>query len=234
MSRVTISCDRLTPCPAPVDLAARLVSGAELPPGADARLSLAYTIVVLEWDGDTGGGSVPELFDDPDVLHVPTLSGAVVLLPDNGDGDPWTATDIAERLGGKAWAAVSNRSRLDVMSGHAEASEVLAIVRAARRPLGVYELEDVLVEYAVARSDAVSDRLVSIIRSLRTSPTLFDTLAVLISEEHNRNRAAAELFIHRSTLDYRLGRIEEITGYHPLSRRGAQVFSLAMTMFALS
>jgi hypothetical protein len=234
MSQATAGADRLTACPAPVDLAARLISGAELPAGADARLALAYTIVVLEWVDASRAGSVTELFDDPDALHVPTLAGAVVLLPDHGDGEPWTVTDIAARLGGRAWGAVANRSRLDAVAGYAEAVEVLAIVRAARKPVGVYELDDVLVEFAVARSDAVSGRLVSIIRSLKANPTLFDTLAVLLKEEHNRNRAAAELFIHRSTLDYRLGRIEEITGYHPLSRRGAQVFSLAMTMFALS
>lgn len=236
MSQVAYSCEHLTLCPprqpVPGELAARLISGADLP--AAAGLAPAYAIVVLEWVDE---GSVAELFDlfgADDMLVVPTLAGAVVLLPLLPGNDSWTSDEIAMVLGGRAWCALTHRPVADVPSGHAEAVDVLAIVRAGRKEPGVYGMDDVLVEYAVARNDAVADRLLSLVRTLRANPTLFHTLTVLVRADYHRNAAAAELFIHRSTLDYRLGRIEEITGYHPLSRRGAQVFSLAMTMFALS
>ncbi|GLZ29112.1 hypothetical protein Lesp02_13020 [Lentzea sp. NBRC 105346] len=236
MRNATLGRDRLTLCPpaATGDLATRLIDGAEVGVDDETLLASAYTVAALEWAEEPPAEPVPALFDDEDALFAPTLAGGVVLLPENPDRRTWTAGELARRLDGRAWCAVASGPRARISSSHTEAVDVLALVRASRRPPGVYELDDVLVEYAVARNDAVSDRLVSLIRSLKSSPTLFDTLAVLVRVDHNRNRAAAELFIHRSTLDYRLGRVEEITGFHPLSRRGSQLFSLAMTMFALS
>jgi DNA-binding PucR family transcriptional regulator len=62
---------------------------------------------------------------------------------------------------------------------------------------------------------------------------LYETLKAFVRCGHNRARTARELFIHRTTMDYRIRRIEEITGYDPASGRGSQVLAAAVTLFSL-
>jgi hypothetical protein len=197
-----------------------------------------YLILVIRYPDVAVADQISGFFDAYDIpgtLFTPNATGADVLVPDVDDScTRWLVDELRECLDGRAWCAMSSRARPEIPAGHQEASDVLALVLAARRPPGVYDLGDFLVEYAVAQHDAVSSSLVAIVESLIASSVGYETLDALIRADYNRTRAAGELFIHRSTLDYRLRRIEEITGYDPMSGRGVRVLGAAMTAYALS
>ncbi len=92
----------------------------------------------------------------------------------------------------------------------------------------MYSISDVLVEYAVIRHEEVTENLVAVIKPLRAHAVLWETLTALIDADYNRNKAAKNLFIHRSTLDYRLQRIASVTGCDPTSGRGVQLLTAAL------
>ncbi|EWM19115.1 CdaR family transcriptional regulator [Kutzneria sp. 744] len=139
------------------------------------------------------------------------------------------AERCAAGLGVAVRCATAHRSRERIASGYEEATDVLTLASAAGRRPGVFRLNDFLIEYAVLRQSAVVDSLLAIVKPLLANDMLRRTLAALIESDFNRNLAAQALFIHRSTLDYRIRRIEEVTGHNPMSGRGAQVLSAAMT-----
>lgn len=144
------------------------------------------------------------------------------------------ARRIREELGDGAWVSAAWRTSDDVMGGLREADDVLRIVSVLRRPPGVHRLDDVAVEYAVASNPEVSRRLVALIEPVLNRPELLRTLEVLIGADGNRARAAGELIIHRSTIDYRLGRIEALTGHSPVRVRGLQTLATALAAHALT
>lgn len=208
-----------------------------VPGGPDT--SAAYLVLVLGDPTAAVVDQVAEYFDGYGVAGTRYVIGersAVVLVPDGEDlRTTWLVEEFGEWLDGRAWCAMASRPGTEVPAGYREAADVLDLVLAAGRSPGVYVLDDVLVEYAVTQNDAVANSLVAIIASLTSSSSVwYETLAALIRADYNRSRAAAELRIHRSTLDYRLRRIEELTGYDPMSSRGVRVLGAAMTAYALS
>lgn len=103
----------------------------------------------------------------------------------------------------------------------------------AEAPARVYQLGDVAVKCAVASSPAVSRCLAALIEPVVTRPELLETLKALIAADGNRARAASELIIHRSTIDYRLQRIEQLTGHSPTSVSGMRTLCTALAARAL-
>ncbi|WP_374192733.1 helix-turn-helix domain-containing protein [Streptomyces sp. MBT62] len=62
---------------------------------------------------------------------------------------------------------------------------------------------------------------------------MLETLKALIAADGNRARAASELIIHRSTIDYRLQRIEQLTGHSPTTICGMRTLCTALAARAL-
>jgi hypothetical protein len=112
------------------------------------------------------------------------------------------------------------------------ATQLLGIVGALGLPPGVYHRADVLVEHAVARSPVSSRVLRRLIAPVMESHSLRTTLAALIAEGGNRSGAEDRLIIHRSTIDYRLTRIEQLTGQSPLTVKGLRVLTAAYALCA--
>jgi DNA-binding PucR family transcriptional regulator len=75
--------------------------------------------------------------------------------------------------------------------------------------------------------------LAALIEPVAGRPELLETLKALITADGNRARAASELIIHRSTIDYRLRRIEELTGHSPTSVSGMRTLCTALAARAL-
>ena len=124
-----------------------------------------------------------------------------------------------------AWSAGDE----DPRAAH-EAGEVLRLARGLRLAPGVYRLDDVMVEYACARSPQVSEAMIARIAPVVADPVLRPTLEAVIDARGNRSRAARELFIHRSTIDYRLNRVHEQTGHDPADSRGLQYLRTALAL----
>ncbi|HKS47159.1 MAG TPA: helix-turn-helix domain-containing protein [Amycolatopsis sp.] len=219
------------------DLVADLIAGWQPPREAESRLAKAYLIAVVNRRENAPAAQLGRIVRE--CGGPGTLVGAgpefVALIPDCDPRRTGRVVDeLAQRLGGQAWVGVASRERAAVPDGHREASDILRLVVAGGREPGVYRLEDCLVEYAVSRNETVAKSLVSLVRPLMAHPVLSETLEALIRANFNRSEAAKQMFVHRSTLDYRVHRIEEITGHDPMSNRGAQVLCAAMTTYALT
>ncbi|MEC3975531.1 PucR family transcriptional regulator [Amycolatopsis sp. H20-H5] len=169
------------------------------------------------------------------VLSALGSSGGFVLLPAE---DEARAYQLTERVHGSfsepAWMAVSWRTTAEIVLGRREASKILSLVLATERQPGAYRINDVLVEYAVVRQSVVTQKLGKIIEPLIVHAALLDTLKVLIATDGNRSQAAEKLIIHRSTLDYRVQRIEQLTGFHPGGVRGINILSTAVAAHVIS
>jgi hypothetical protein len=206
------------------DLAADLIDGRRLPQDVLDRLAAAYVVVLARRVEQQQDHRAPD-FAGHTVLST-RRSGVLVLLVPAGDSA--LLDRITGQLVQESWVSTASGPVTALEGVHAEAAEVLRLVVAGRRPAGVYTMTDVLVEHAITSNDSVATRLTELIRPLRENQMLWETLVALISADFNRNQAARELFIHRSTLDYRLQRIAKVTGCDPASGRGARLLSAAL------
>lgn len=215
-----------------LDHASDLIDGEQLPHEVLNRLAEAYVVVVTRSmvEGRAAG-------DRPDlarrgVLCTRRAGVSVLLVP---DGDTVLLDRItAELVGAGGWVATARGAVTGLAEAYAEASDVLRLVVAGRRPGGVYGLPDVLLEHAIIGNDSVAARLAEVIRPLRDEPMLWETLVALVRVDFNRNQASNDLFVHRSTMDYRMRRIAKVTGYDPGAGRGSQVLSAALIADAMA
>lgn len=216
------------------DLADRLIDGLPVEPEALGGPADQYVVAVLRIAAETPA-ALPGRPVGPDALLSLRDGVAVVLLPDR-DRESTRATIARLRscLPDDGWVAVAQRSGAEIPAGYREAAYVARLLEAGRRPGGTYRMADVLVEYAATREKVVAERLVAMIGPLRRHPVLRDTLIALIDSDGNRNKAARALFVHRSTLEYRLRRISEITGVDLATARGVQQLALALVADAMA
>lgn len=216
------------------DLAGDLVDGRPLPEGVLEGLAPRYLIAVarLAEPGRTvdvlralmGEGTLLTHRNGNVVLFVPAPC------PGAGGG---AVSRMNQFLDGGGWLAIAERDRTCLADGFHEASHVLRLVVAGLRPSGAYTISDVLVEYAVSLNERVRTGLIALIRPLREHKVLWETWTAFVDADYSRNRTARALFIHRSTLDYRLRRIGDVTGCDPTSGRGAQMLTAAMVAEAV-
>jgi sugar diacid utilization regulator len=132
------------------------------------------------------------------------------------------------------WTAVTWVRSAQVPDGRQTVSDVLALVTTLRLPPGVYRRQDVLLEYAAMRSPGTAHAFRRLIEPVMTADALRETLEALIAEDGNRSRAAERLVIHRSTIDYRLDRIEQLTGQSPGTLPGMRTLTSAYALWSLS
>lgn len=107
--------------------------------------------------------------------------------------------------------------------------EVLDVVLASGRPPGVYELEDVLLEYQLTRPGAARIRLAGLLDPIAGQAELLDTLEIHLTNDLNRRRTADRLSVHPNTVDYRMRRIAQLTGLDPTRPMELQKLSAALT-----
>ena len=203
------------------DLAADLIDGKTLPHDVWGRLAPVYVVLVSE----QRDAPMPE-HECHGVLRT-TRSGLLVLLV------PDRETELLDKItgqltGGTRWVATARRPVAELADAYAEATEVLRLIAAGCRPAGTYAVADVLVEQAIAANASVTAQLTEIIRPVRENQVLWATLVALVHADFNRNQAARDLFVHRSTMDYRLQRIAKITGWDPAGGHGAQQLRAAL------
>jgi DNA-binding protein Fis len=222
---------------APLDqqlLASSLLWSEEVPAELRAKAAAGYAVVAVHRDGgdDDLGVELDNAFwscGARGALSLVTGDDGFVLAPAADEASALTlCREVQRRLGGDVWFAVSWRSRQEVSAGRQQASSVLALARGGGRPPGTYQVGDVLVEYAVMQDSSVMSNLVSLITPILRQEALRTTLEVFIDANGNRSKAASVLKIHRSTLDYRLSRIEQLTGCQPTSARGVQMLATAL------
>ncbi len=218
------------------DVAADLIDGRPLHPAEDDALEERYAIVVVRreriartarpstlWRAEHGG---------PGTLLTRRDGVLVLLVPDVGDRPEEVVRAIQRERDGQLRIAVAHRTRARIPEGYQEGRHVAALAAAGRRPPGVYGVDDVLLEYAATRDEAVAARLRALVAPVRRQEPLWETLLALIDAHFNGNEAARAMVIPRSTLDHRLSRIAKLTGIDP--RSGDRTLAVAATATLLA
>jgi len=209
-----------------------------IPAGEDYDLAPAYAVIGVQAAGPTDPGQLGRAFEHTAGEGALTTLGPIggyALLPAEDEARVvQLAQDVCDALPIPVWMSLSWRTKAEIVSGRREAGKILSLVVITERPPGVYWLDDVLVEYAVAGEPTVTAKLVQIITPLLEHPALFTTLKALIASDGNRSQAADRLIVHRSTLDYRIQRIEQLTGLRTSSIRELNVLSSAVIAHAIT
>lgn len=157
----------------------------------------------------------------------------IALLPSGSDSTEyqWLATELTEQFGVEVFLAERRAAERDVLP-HAvqEATDLAELARLLNRPSGVYDLDDLLLEYQLTRPGPARDRLADRIAPLLLRPHLFEALDAHLRHGSDRKAAAAEVHVHPNTFSYRLKRIAELTGIDPSEPKGSRLLAAALTV----
>ncbi len=149
------------------------------------------------------------------VRAVKQLAERAVDACESGYGHAFVAglamTDTAATVGQAAWEAVDSA----------------AILADSDRRCRVAFSEEIAPDILVGSHDRLRQRLAERVADVASRPDLWETLRELYQADLDRGRTARRLGVHRSTLDYRLGRVEQLAGISPTSVQGILLFATA-------
>ncbi|NUS44955.1 MAG: helix-turn-helix domain-containing protein [Mycobacteriaceae bacterium] len=156
-------------------------------------------------------------------LSLLSVDGGTVLVPsaDFADAD---LEDLVARLAAAAQAAVTAtvvRAEPDEVPCAADqAHELLDMVKRLGLGAGLHRFEDRALEFQLTRPGPGRESLRALVAPLAGHPDLLDTLQQHIANNLNRRRTAETLGVHANTVDYRLKRINQLTGVDPTEPAG--------------
>lgn len=101
-----------------------------------------------------------------------------------------------------------------------QAHELLDIVARLGSGPGLYHFDDLALEYQLTRPGPGREHLGSLLDPLDKHPELLETLQVHIAHNLNRQHTAHLLHVHTNTVDYRLKRIGQLTGFDTTQASG--------------
>ncbi|MFP3963449.1 helix-turn-helix domain-containing protein [Actinomadura fulvescens] len=220
----------------------------ELAAQCGVRLAPAYLVLLLHLGPGPGDSrqtvrhvqTALDAHQRTDVLATLTAEGGTVLLPADSDGHamdalPDLVTQVAAATARPVTASVSAApDHAGIPAALAEAKQVADLVARLNRPPGLYRLEDVLLEYQLARPGRALTGLAAKLDPLDSRPDLLATVESFVRHGHNRSHASAELRVHRNTLDYRLTKVAKMTGIDLTRPEGLRLLDAAVTARALA
>lgn len=131
--------------------------------------------------------------------------------------------------------AATSRADVGEMDGVlAHCRELVELARCLGMAARLYRTGDLALEYQLSRPGPGRSRLRSVIAPLDAYPELVHTLRTFIGSEANRRASAKSLYVHPNTVDYRLKRIEQLTGVDPLSSAGLMALHAALVVDSLA
>ncbi|MFC8180576.1 PucR family transcriptional regulator [Rhodococcus sp. NPDC057297] len=164
-----------------------------------------------------------------------TAGGGVVLVPSSPAS---VVEDCLARLGATLdvdTVAATARGALGSLNGVLDhCRELVDLARSLRMQPRLYRTSDLALEYQLSRPGPGRSRLRSVIAPLDGFPELMHTLKTFVGSEANRRASAKLLYVHPNTVDYRLKRIEQLTGVDPLSSAGLMSLHAALVVDCLS
>ncbi|MEV0355467.1 helix-turn-helix domain-containing protein [Nocardia sp. NPDC050697] len=101
-----------------------------------------------------------------------------------------------------------------------QAHELLDMVQRLQAVAGLYRFDELALEYQLTRPGPGREYLGSLLDPLDEHPELLETLQRHIANNLNRQRTARVLHVHTNTVDYRLKRIGQLTGFDPSQPSG--------------
>ncbi|WP_084515587.1 PucR family transcriptional regulator [Nocardia acidivorans] len=149
--------------------------------------------------------------------------GGTVLLPESAT----EATELDAIITGlsavaqvRVTATVMYAATPDVPGAAEQAHELLDIVHRLGCAPGLYRFDDLAMEYQLTRPGPGREYLGALLDPLDEYPELLETLRRHLGNDLNRRRTARGLGVHANTIDYRLKRIGQLTGFDPAQSAG--------------
>lgn len=162
-----------------------------------------------------------ELDRIPNSMSALATDGGIALLPTPAAGAGGVELGrlrarLSQVAGVDVTLAVTSTGPEEVHAGVALVRELLDVVRIHRRSPGVYELDDLLLEYQLSRPGPARDRLAGMLSPVADREDLMTTLRCYLGNACNRRQTAADLHVHANTVDYRLRQVGRLTGLDPV------------------
>ncbi|MEU6560677.1 PucR family transcriptional regulator [Nocardia nova] len=156
-------------------------------------------------------------------LTVLSVDGGTILLPATVCSEPELGHAI-ETMAGDAAApitAIMTRCATDAIPTAAEQThELLDTTESLGIGPGLHKFDDLALQYQLTRPGIGRRILESRIAPLDDHPGLLRTLQVFFQSDMSRLRTARQLHIHPNTIDYRLRRITQLTGFDTSRNQG--------------
>ncbi|MGW5140638.1 PucR family transcriptional regulator [Nocardia beijingensis] len=160
---------------------------------------------------------------DDTVLSLLSVDGGTLLIPADGI----TKGSLKELIGHLSRAARVHITATEVTAATDavptaadQAHELLDMVARLGSVPGLYHFDELALEYQLTRPGPAREQLGSLLDPLDEYPELLETLQTHIAYNLNRRRTARLLHVHTNTVDYRLKRIGQLTGFDPSEASG--------------
>jgi hypothetical protein len=156
-------------------------------------------------------------------LSLLSVDGGTVLLPVDiltGEQLDELVVQLSRAAQVPVSAAVVEAPTAEVPSAADQAHELLDMVQRLDCVPGLYRFDDMALEYQLTRPGPGREYLGSLLDPLDDHPELLETLQRHISNNLNRQRTARLMHIHTNTIDYRLKRVAQLTGFDPTQPSG--------------
>lgn len=156
-------------------------------------------------------------------LSLLSVDGGTVLIPaDTFDREGLAAlvAQLSQAAQVGITAAMVETSTTGVPDAADQAHELLDMVQRLEVTSGLYRFDELALEYQLTRPGPGREFLGSLLDPLDQYPELLETLQRHIANNLNRQRTARVLHVHTNTVDYRLKRIGQLTGFDPTQPSG--------------
>lgn len=164
-------------------------------------------------------------------LTLLSTKGGTLLIPVSDAGPTLTADVLAtltEAAGVPITATVVVTETDQVPESADQAHELLNLVRVGGREPGLYQMDDLAVEYQLTRGGPAVRRIATILEPLDAHQELFDTMRAYLGNDMNRQLTARQLYVHPNTVDYRLRRIAQLTTIDLATSSGISQAAIAL------
>nr|WP_240952401.1 MULTISPECIES: helix-turn-helix domain-containing protein [unclassified Rhodococcus (in: high G+C Gram-positive bacteria)] len=156
--------------------------------------------------------------------------GGTVLLP--GSSATALIDEFRERIGTVAGVEVTvalvHAEVPEIPSAAKQSHELLDLVRRLGRPAGAYSIADLALEYQLTRPGPARKHLARVLEPLDDAAELVETLETHIAHDLSRQLTARTLHVHANTVDYRLKRVAQLTGFDPTRPSGLRQLQAAL------
>ncbi|MCP2314918.1 Sugar diacid utilization regulator [Nocardia amikacinitolerans] len=156
-------------------------------------------------------------------LSLLSVDGGTILIPsgalDKGQLDA-LITELSRSAQVGITATMVEASPEQIPNAADQAHELLDMVQRLQAVAGLYRFDELALEYQLTRPGPGREYLGSLLDPLDEHPELLETLQRHIANNLNRQRTARVLHVHTNTVDYRLKRIGQLTGFDPSQPSG--------------
>ncbi|MEE2034457.1 PucR family transcriptional regulator [Rhodococcus chondri] len=156
--------------------------------------------------------------------------GGTVLLP--GSVSTEAVEDLRTKIESVAGVSVTvalvHAVVPEVPAAAKQAHELLDLVRQLGRPVGAYGMQNLALEYQLTRPGPARRHLARLLEPLDDAPELVETLETHIANDLSRQLTARALHVHANTVDYRLKRVSQLTGFDPTRPSGLRQLQAAL------